>query len=155
MTSSIATRKPDLAMRTKLMRLQEAMLADSTTQVETPVTHHFAHGTYAREMFIPAGVTVVGKIHKHHSLNVLLSGDVSVLTESGIRRVAPGEVVESFPGIKRAAYAHVDSRWLTIHGTHDTDLERIENEFIAQSYEEYDSFAKQQLAQEVQPCLGE
>ena len=148
-------RVPDLDMRAKLMRLQNVLLADKASQVETPVTHHFSHGTYAREMFIPAGVTVVGKIHKFGALNILLSGDVSVLTESGIRRVQAGEIVESFPGIKRVAYAHVDSRWLTIHGTHEQDLAKIELEFIAQSYEEYDQFAQLQLTQEEKLCLGE
>ncbi len=154
MTSEIA-RTPDPTMRSKLMRLQEAMLADKDNQVELRTEHHFAHRIYAREMRVPAGVVVVGKIHKHKTLNILLSGDMSVLTETGLKRIKPGEVVEAFPGIKRAGYAHTDSRWLTIHGTDNTDLVAIEAECVAQSYEEYDEFAQLEAVQEVRPCLGE
>jgi hypothetical protein len=40
------------------------------------------------------------------------------------------------PGAKRVILAHTDVVWTTIHGTDETDLEKIENEFIAKTYEE-------------------
>ncbi|NBR01299.1 MAG: hypothetical protein EBT97_12810, partial [Actinobacteria bacterium] len=45
---------------------------------DLPLWHAFAPGAYARTIFIPAGTLVVGKIHKHAHLNILIRGRVSV-----------------------------------------------------------------------------
>lgn len=108
--------------------------------VELPVRHHFAKSTYGRELFIPKGTILTGKIHKYTQLNVLVAGDISVLTEDGVKRVQPPFVVVSPAGTKRIAYAHEDTIWLTIHGTDETDVDRIEQQFIAQSNAEYLDF---------------
>lgn len=112
--------------------------------VDMPVTNHFSHGVYARELFIPAGTVLTGKIHKLDSLNVLLSGEIAVLTNEGVKRVQAGFVEVSPPGTKRIGYAVTDCRWLTVHGTHETDLEKIETEFIAQNEQEFIAFCESQ-----------
>ena len=43
-------------------------------------------------------------------------------------------------GTKRAVYAKTDVVWTTIHLTNETDLEKIEEETIAKSYQEYEQF---------------
>lgn len=118
-------------------------------QLDLPVKHHFSKGIYARELFIPKGCALTGKIHKYAQLNVLCSGDLSVLTENGIKRVTPPFIVVSPAGTKRIAYAHEDSVWLTIHGTDETDLGVIEQQFIAQDEAEYLQFMKALAAKEV------
>jgi hypothetical protein len=45
-------------------------------------------------------------------------------------------VVVSPPGVKRLAYAHEESIWATIHGTDETDVDKIEEQFIAKDYSE-------------------
>lgn len=129
---------PGRDIREKLARLEAALFAGSP--IELPVKHHFSRGVYARELLIPKGTVLVGKIHKFSQINVVLEGDISVLTESGVQRVKAGATIVSDGGIKRAGYAHEDTRWLTIHGTHETDIERLEAELIAASFEEYDHF---------------
>lgn len=124
-----------LTLRDKVHALERVML--QMPQVEMPVTHHFAEGTYGRELFIPKGTVLTGKIHKYSQINVLVAGELSVLTEDGIKRVKPPFIVVSPPGTKRIAYAHEDSIWLTIHGTRETDLQKIEAHFIAQNDQEY------------------
>lgn len=124
-------------MRDKLALLEQT-IGESGAAVELPVQHHFARGVYARELFIPKGTVLVGKIHKFSQINVVTRGEISVLTDTGIRRVRAGEVIVSGPGTKRAGYAHEDTVWLTIHGTHETDLERLEDELIAANFEEFD-----------------
>lgn len=104
--------------------------------VDAPVTHRFSKGVYAREMFIPKGAFVVGKIHKYQNLNILSKGDLSVLSVDGIMRVKAPFAVVSDPGVKRAVYAHEDCIWTTIHGTDETDVDKIEEIFIAKSYED-------------------
>lgn len=130
-----------VSLREKVNALEDIMRA--MPQVDLPVKHHFSQGVYGRELLIPKGVTLTGKIHKYSQLNVLVSGELSVLTEDGIKRVKPPFIVVSPPGTKRIAYAHEDSIWLTVHGTEETDLEKIEDKFIAQSEQEYLAFCLQ------------
>jgi hypothetical protein len=71
-----------------------------------------------------------------------------------VKRIKPPFVVVSPPGTKRVAYAHEDSRWLTVHGTEKQDVEEIEKEFIAQTEREYIEFVEQLKLGDVK-CLGQ
>lgn len=106
-------------------------------QLEFVVHHHFSFGVYARELHIPAGALLTGEIHKHENLNILSKGDISVLTEDGVKRIQAPFTIVSPAGTKRIAYAHTDCIWTTIHGTHERDVEKIKQQFIAVSEEEY------------------
>lgn len=102
------------------------------------ITHYFAPGVYAREMWMPAGCLITGKIHLTEHLNMLSQGrvEVSNMGES-IHMEAPHTFVSPV-GTKRAIYAHEDSTWTTIHATDLTDPEEIEAQIIAESFEELD-----------------
>lgn len=121
--------------------------------VEIPVRHYFSNGVYAREITIPKGTVLTGKIHKYANLNIMSKGEMSVLTEDGVVRVKAPFTIVSPPGTKRIAYAHEETVWTTIHGTEETSLERIEAHFIAQNEDEYLEFAKAMRLGE-QKCLG-
>ncbi len=108
------------------------------------LTHHFAPGCYGRELFLPAGSMVVGKIHKHSHITVLLAGTCSFSTEHSKDVLVGPAVLVSKAGEKRAVYAHTDARWLTIHPTQETELEKIEDEVIASSFEALDNFLELQ-----------
>lgn len=122
----------------------EAAIRAELPLLEGEVVHHRSHGVYGRELRVPAGAVVVGHIHKFTNMNVLLEGEMTVVTEAGPQRVGPGFMVVSPPGTKRAAYAHTDCRWLTIHGTHETDLDKIEQQFIAHTEQDYLAFCAEQ-----------
>lgn len=111
---------------------------------DTPVVNYFSDGVYARELFIPKGTVLTGKIHKFTNLNIMISGELSVLTEDGMKRVKAPFVVVSPPGTKRVAYAHEDTRWITIHGTEETDVEKIEHQFVVDSEQQYLEFVDEQ-----------
>lgn len=128
----------DLEKRNELrdfLHNAEGMMAEMP-QVEMPPEHYFAKNLYGRKIDIPQGTCLVGKIHKHQSLNVLLKGDISILTENGVKRIQAPYVVVSDPGIKRMGYAHADCSWLCVHGTEETELEMIEKDVIAEIYED-------------------
>lgn len=129
-----------LSMREKILAIEEMMR--SMPQVDFKVKHHFSDGVYARELFIPKGTLLTGKIHKYTNLNIMSQGDISVLTDDGIKRVQAPFTIVSPPGTKRIAYAHEDTVWTTIHGTGETDLDVIEEIFIAQDEFEYLAFCK-------------
>jgi hypothetical protein len=145
---------PDLPIREKIFALQEVMVrtleeADLDREQELakncPLKHFFAPGgqckhVYAREIFIPAGMVIVGKIHKHAHLNMLMKGHVAVLTEKGREEFSGPLTMVSQAGTKRAVYAIEDSIWVTVHLTNDTDLKSIEEEIIAKDFDELERF---------------
>ena len=108
------------------------------------ITHYFAPGVYAREMWIPADCLITGKIHLTEHLNMLSQGRVSVSNQGeSVTMEAPYTFVSPV-GTKRAIYAHEDSTWTTIHATDLKDPEEIEAEIIAETFEELDAMLEYQ-----------
>ncbi len=106
-------------------------------QVELPVRHIFSPGVYARELTIYAGCILTGAVHKYEQLNILSSGTMRVLTEEGIKEVSAPFTIVSPPGTKRIALALTDCVWTTILATTETDVHKIEQEFVCKTEEEY------------------
>lgn len=112
-------------------------------------THHFTKrdpkygcGMYARELFIPKGGLIVGKIHKRPHLNIVLKGKISVLSEKGKHYFEAPCILPSNPGDKRIGYAEEDTVWVSIHITEhlgEEQLEAIEDDVIAKNYEELEA----------------
>ena len=139
-------------MKSLLAEAEKQMQAvDNQHKLDLPVENHFAKDIYGRELFIPAGSLVVGKIHKHSSLNILAQGELILITEEGRKTIKAPYTVASEPGIKRLVYTLTDCTWITVHGTDLTDVEAIEEEFIAKDYSdvEYLKETKENL------CLGQ
>lgn len=104
----------------------------------TPKDDKYGCCTYAREMTIPKGTLIIGKIHRHQHLNFISKGKVSVFTEFGKKYLEAPCTFISEIGLKRAVYAEEDTIWTTVHLTefsNEEDLAQIENEVIAPSYE--------------------
>jgi hypothetical protein len=127
------------SLRQGLYLLESAV--STLPPVDFPLQHVFAPGVVARTIQLPKGSIIMGKIHKHVHLNILSSGHVSVVTESGGVEKLTGPLTMTSPaGTKRAVYAHTDAVWTTIHLTNETDLAKIEDEVIAKTYEDYEKF---------------
>jgi hypothetical protein len=99
--------------REQIERFESHLVAQD--QVHIPVMHRFAAGLYCREITIPADTLATGKVHRAEHVSIILSGEMTVLTETGVRRVRGPEVFISPAGTKRVGYAHTDTRWLTVH----------------------------------------
>lgn len=109
--------------------------------IECPVRHHFSRGVYGREMFIPAGTVVVGKIHKYENMLVMTQGVAHLVDDDGEPRVVQAPMVcVSPPGVQRAVYAVTDCIFISIHGTEKKNVNEIESEFIASDALEYQRF---------------
>jgi hypothetical protein len=106
-------------------------------QVDIPIRHHFADGVYGREIDIPKGSLIIGKLHKFSQINVVSKGDISVLLDNGWKRLTAPCTFASPAGIKRAAYIHEDTTWTTFSGTDEKDLDKLEEVLTIGSYEEY------------------
>lgn len=125
---------PDV-FREKIEVLEDKLRA--MPQVEIEPTHYHADGLYAREITIKAGTVLTGKIHNREHLNFILSGDISVATEEGTKRIKAPAVIISKPGTKRLGYAHEDTIWVTVHATDHHDLVLIERDLISDTYPQY------------------
>jgi hypothetical protein len=114
--------------REQILALQDAV--KGMQQYEPETTHYFADGMYCRSVFRVAGAIVVGKVHKKEHFFILVSGDMTVWTESGMKRVQAPFIWVSKPGTKRVTLAHTDSTAVTVHKVSSTDIAEIEDELI-------------------------
>jgi len=118
----------------------ESTLEDCTlTHYFTPKDEKYGCCTYAREMFIPKGTLIIGKIHRHQHLNFISKGRVRVVTEFGTKYLEAPCTFVSEVGLKRAVYAEEDTLWTTVHLTEfesEAELDKIEQEVISPSYDE-------------------
>lgn len=146
-TTILTTTEPELAVqsvehtqfRQDVMRLQEFMLSRDdklSPDTDCPVRHIFAPGAYAREITLPKGSVVIGKIHRHAHLNIISAGKVRVLTETGALELTAPYTFVSEVGTKRVVQALEETIWTTVHVTNETDLEKIEDYVIAKTYDE-------------------
>ena len=145
MTNNLAISEKQLAARASIHAIERVLMDapdEDKFDAEELTDHFFAPGIYARMMFIPAGGVVVGKIHRHETMNIICKGKIAILTEEG-RVVVEGPcVINSSPGIKKAGYAVEDTWWINIHATEETDLDKIETHFIAKDYGEIEGLEK-------------
>ena len=100
--------------------------------------HHFGDGLYVRELIAPAGYLIVTKIHKLTHPVFVMTGEVSVLTEEGVKRFKAPYWMMTPAGTKRICYVHSESIWITVHpNPEDTqDMDEIEMKVIAKDFED-------------------
>ncbi len=118
----------------------ESALEDCTLKhYFTPKDEKYGCSTYAREIFLPKGSFVIGKIHRHQHLNFISKGKVKVFTEFGEKHFEAPCTFISEVGLKRAVYAEEDTIWTTVHLTefeNESDLDKIEQEVISPTYDD-------------------
>ena len=119
---------------------------------DCPLKHLFSDGMYVREVTVPEGTLVIGKIHKHEHPAFLLKGEAWVVTErDGVKKMEGPCSFISPAGVKRAVFAKTELIWTTVHLNPDNkkDLEKLEEENIAINYEEFDKFITQKNIQQL------
>lgn len=132
---------PAPVARAKIMAIQRACQAlpdDERMDESPPLKHWLAPGIYAREIHLPGGTVVVGRVHRHRHFNIISQGSITCYTEFGLEtHTAPASFI-SEPGTKRVVLTHEDAIWTTIHPnpTNETDVSTLEDMFTALEYEE-------------------
>jgi len=136
----------ELARRNNIDALEQAMMAlpDQIDIASMDVRHHITDsGLYAREMIIPAGTVITGKIKKHEHISVISAGFVTEVTDAGLQRIKAPYTMISKPGTKRVVWAHETTVWTTIHASDETDLDKLEQDLIAASYDDMPALVQQ------------
>ena len=103
-----------------------------------PVKHTFAGGCYIREIFNPAGLILVTKIHKKEHPFFLMKGKMSILTEDGVKTIQAPHNGVTPPGTKRVIFTHEDCVFITVHATDKTTSEEVEEDVIAKDFNDKD-----------------
>ena len=109
-----------------------------------PLKHTFVDGMYVREIFMPKGSLIMSKIHKWKHPYFIMKGDTSVLTEMGVVRLKAPYSGITERGTKRLLFMHEDTVWITVHATKSTDVDDIEKEIIAETFD--DIFNEEQIS---------
>lgn len=121
--------------RETILELEKALLEASDIQMQLETAHRWIDGIYARELFIPKGTLLTGRIHRHACISIMSKGDKTTITEDGAMRLKAPFATISKPGVKRVGLAHEDTIWTTFHATDERDLKKLEEDLFCDSYD--------------------
>lgn len=108
-------------------------------QVEIPVKSSNTNGMYCREITIPKGTLLTGRVHLFDYVDIMLSGDITVATADGAKRFTGAHVFDGKAGRKRAGYAHEDTQWITVHRTDINDGDVFYNTLTVRNMRDYNN----------------
>ena len=115
--------------------LIEAVERGELEEVDCTVEHRFSPGLYLREIFMPAGTRIIGKIHATEHFNIVLTGSCTMITAEGIEEIKAPYTFISKAGIQKCLVIHEDCVWQTTHVTDSKDVEEIEKQVIVECYD--------------------
>lgn len=100
-------------------------------QTDLQHTHHIVRTPlgvmYARQIVVPADTVITGAACKVDHL-CTVQGDITVSTDSGVRRITGQDTFTARAGHKRIGIAHSNTVWTTYQIVQSDDLEQIERE---------------------------
>lgn len=131
--------KPRVTLGVFKESLAAAIHSGEIPKVEPPVEHFHTPDLYGRRIFVKAGTGGVTKVHKSEHITIALRGTCDVVDENGVKTqvVAPAVFITK-PGTWRAVYAHDDVEWVTVHACKEQDIEKIEQQLVCDSQQEFD-----------------
>lgn len=97
---------------------------------ECPVTEYQPPGAYCRQIFMPAGMLVVGHVHRTEHINVVISGRARVLMGGVVHDIKGPMNFISKAGVRKVLWIIEDMIWMTVHPTKETDIAKITAQII-------------------------
>ena len=116
-----------------------------------PLTHTFSDGVYAREIFMPKGMIVVGHIHKARHLNIVSTGKAKVWYNGSVKEITAPYTFESEANMRKVLYIEEDMFWTTIHITNETDVLKLEETLVDKNASNKEELDK--MINKVKPLL--
>jgi len=133
-----------IILREKIQKLEDEILQspNALDPKSLKTVHYLAKGLYARELTIPKNYMLTGMVHKCEHINIISKGRILVLTEDGPKEIVAPCTLISKPGIKRVGLALEETVWTTIHAnvTDETEIEKLEQELVVDTYEDYEKY---------------
>lgn len=127
----------NLSLMPKILALEEKMR--EFPQLDLPVKHYHIEGVYVRELFIPAGTVLTGKIHNKENISILSQGELMISNGDSALRIikAPYTVVDK-PGVKRLGYAITDCTFINVLRSDKKTVPELEEELVSDTFEQYE-----------------
>lgn len=121
----------------KSIELYRSINGGDTGRDNCPIVHTFSDGIYCRQITIPKGVRLIGKIHKTEHINQLVTGKIKVIDSNGVESIktAPCMWISNI-GDQKAIMGLEDSIFQTFHKTDLKNPDDIENEITTMDYED-------------------
>jgi len=129
----------DIAELSPLQQVEaiEQWIKDQPIQLEIETNHYFAGGIYEREIIVPSGALITGKIHLTEHLAKLVKGTMSIYSDGGTKTITGPVTFVSQAGVKRLGYAHDECVFSTFHNVGEvTDVEAITKMLVIDSSKE-------------------
>ena len=132
----------------KVETLENAMLASDDVRIAKgnsdmfPLKHSFSEGVYIREMFMPKGGLVIGKLYKISHTWFLLSGELEVATDEGNEYYIGPCYVNAPEGTKRVLHAVSDVIFVNVYPNPENiiDTDKLEEILTCSSYKKYEEY---------------
>lgn len=120
--------------------MEEACRRGLMQEFDYPLEHLFCDGLYARRNWVPAGHTIITKVHIVEHITIVLYGECHVYDHSGKKSIIdmPNMWVTK-PGTLRAIYCNTDTSWITVHPSDKKTVEEAEHEIFSETFAEYQS----------------
>ena len=117
------------------IEIMEWALLDNFDNVaqDLPVEDFIHDGMYYRALTIPAGICLTGKIHHDDHIFILEQGELSVMTDEGMKRLQAPARFKARAGSKKIGYAHTDVICSTVHRTDAETCEEAEQKHFSDS----------------------
>ena len=122
--------------RERIKHFEDAIKQMDQVEHLTELKHAFLDGAYFRQISIPAGVALTGKIHSGSTINMLTKGKFAIVTEFDEQIIEAPFMYISEPGTKKACYTLEDCIFINCHTTWKTDLKEIEAEVTTDEHTE-------------------
>lgn len=131
-SDQLARLEPQYEMVDRLDAAIRATLPCVDIATDLPPIHHFATGLYARTMVVPAGMLLIGMVHRAQHLSILSAGSISVWSAGSneVQHFEAPHILTAAPGACRIGYTHTDTVWTTIHATSATTVADAEEALL-------------------------
>ncbi|MCK5609379.1 SET domain-containing protein-lysine N-methyltransferase [Candidatus Pacearchaeota archaeon] len=125
--------------RKNILKWEE--FAKTQPQIEIPVKHFIHGGMYGREIVIPKDSIITGQIYKFDHFDIMISGDITVSTDTGeTKRLTGYNLFKGLSGKKRAGYVHEETTWITFHPVTGVNGDAIQEMITAKTFEKLEQF---------------
>lgn len=103
---------------------------EGTFECDLGVIHNFSDGLYAKQMYVPAGYSILTHEHVYSHLSILAKGKVVVRTDDNEKVVTSPACLEIQKNVVHSIEALEDAVWFCIHATEETDVDKVDQVLI-------------------------
>lgn len=102
-------------------------------------------GMYCREITIPKGAAITGRIYKFDHIEMMISGDITIISaDGGKERYTGHNIIEAHAGKRQCGLAHEETKWLTVNLIPEHfPLDQALDYSAVFTYEQYQKFHSQ------------